>query len=260
MLADIIADAGYGVLNLGPDTPTASLVAAMRDAGSLAAVVVSVVDIERRTAAGSLLAAARRERPSVPAWSVETRSPTSASLCPLARTGGGRGSARARRPDRSAASTGVMIPPPVAGVRSISRPRPAGSPPTVWARSDGPAPAQLQRRGAAIELGTLATRLAEHRRVVLVDWLGFGTSDRPDAPYGWALYGEQLERIGWTPSSRARPRSMSSRSRFRGQYVRRLRRGASGAIRPHRPHQSDRFRPLQGSAGATSRNLPVSSA
>ena len=34
MLADILADAGYGVLNLGPDTPTASLVAAMRDAGS----------------------------------------------------------------------------------------------------------------------------------------------------------------------------------------------------------------------------------
>ena len=66
MLADIIADAGYGVLNLGPDTPTASLVAAMRDAGSLAAVAVSVVDIERRTAAGRLLAAARRERPSVP--------------------------------------------------------------------------------------------------------------------------------------------------------------------------------------------------
>jgi excisionase family DNA binding protein len=66
MLADIIADAGYGVLNLGPDTPTASLVAAMRDAGSLAAVVVSVVDIERRTAAGRLLSAARRERPSVP--------------------------------------------------------------------------------------------------------------------------------------------------------------------------------------------------
>ena len=30
---------------------------------------------------------------------------------------------------------------------------------------------------------------------MLVDWLGFGTSDRPDAPYGWALYGEQLERI-----------------------------------------------------------------
>ena len=30
---------------------------------------------------------------------------------------------------------------------------------------------------------------------MLVDWLGFGTSDRPDAPYGWALYSEQLERI-----------------------------------------------------------------
>jgi pimeloyl-ACP methyl ester carboxylesterase len=49
--------------------------------------------------------------------------------------------------------------------------------------------------GAGVELAPLASRLAEHRRVVLVDWLGFGTSDRPDAPYGWALYGEQLERI-----------------------------------------------------------------
>ena len=49
--------------------------------------------------------------------------------------------------------------------------------------------------GAGVELAPLAARLAEHRRVVLVDWLGFGTSERPDAPYGWTLYGEQLERI-----------------------------------------------------------------
>ncbi len=49
--------------------------------------------------------------------------------------------------------------------------------------------------GAGVELAPLASQLAEHHRVVLVDWLGFGTSDRPDAPYGWALYGEQLERI-----------------------------------------------------------------
>ncbi|HYL40526.1 MAG TPA: alpha/beta hydrolase [Candidatus Binatus sp.] len=49
--------------------------------------------------------------------------------------------------------------------------------------------------GAGVELAPLASRLAEQRRVVLVDWLGFGTSDRPDAPYGWAFYGEQLEHI-----------------------------------------------------------------
>jgi methanogenic corrinoid protein MtbC1 len=66
MLADILTEAGYGVLNLGPDTPAASLAAAIRDAGSLAAVIVSVVDSERRAAARRLLAAARRERPSVP--------------------------------------------------------------------------------------------------------------------------------------------------------------------------------------------------
>lgn len=49
--------------------------------------------------------------------------------------------------------------------------------------------------GAGVELAPLALRLAARRRVVLVDWLGFGTSERPDAPYGWAFYGEQLERI-----------------------------------------------------------------
>ena len=49
--------------------------------------------------------------------------------------------------------------------------------------------------GAGVEMADLARQLAAHRRVVLVDWLGFGTSDRPDAPYGWAFYGVQLERI-----------------------------------------------------------------
>ena len=65
MLADILTGAGYDVLNLGPDTPAAALVTAMREAGSLAAVVVSVVDVDRLPAAARLLAAARRERPSV---------------------------------------------------------------------------------------------------------------------------------------------------------------------------------------------------
>ena len=49
--------------------------------------------------------------------------------------------------------------------------------------------------GAGVELAPLTLRLAKSRRVVLVDWLGFGTSDRPDAPYGPALYEEQLELI-----------------------------------------------------------------
>src|SRR4051794_28000499 len=66
MLADLLTDAGYEVVNLGPDTPTASLVATIHDAGPLAAIVVSVVSIDRRPAAARLLAAARRERPSVP--------------------------------------------------------------------------------------------------------------------------------------------------------------------------------------------------
>ncbi len=49
--------------------------------------------------------------------------------------------------------------------------------------------------GSGVELAPLASRLALSRRVVLVDWLGFGTSDRPDAPYGAELYGDQLELI-----------------------------------------------------------------
>jgi pimeloyl-ACP methyl ester carboxylesterase len=49
--------------------------------------------------------------------------------------------------------------------------------------------------GSGVELAPLAIRLAEHHRVVLVDWLGFGTSGRPDSPYGWKLYAEQLERL-----------------------------------------------------------------
>ena len=44
MLSDVLRGEGYAVLNLGPDTPAASLVAAMRDADDMVAVVVSVAD------------------------------------------------------------------------------------------------------------------------------------------------------------------------------------------------------------------------
>ncbi len=66
MLADILTQDGYEVRNLGPDTPAPSLVAAMRDADQLAAVVVSVVDATHRRAAEQLLSAAQRERPALP--------------------------------------------------------------------------------------------------------------------------------------------------------------------------------------------------
>lgn len=66
MLTDILTETGFEVLNLGPDTPASSLTAAMRNVDQLAAVIVSVVDVDRRPAAQRLLAAARRERPSVP--------------------------------------------------------------------------------------------------------------------------------------------------------------------------------------------------
>ena len=66
MLADIVTQDGYEVRNLGTDTPASSLVAAIAEADRLAAVVVSVVEDGRRPAAQDLLAAARRERPTVP--------------------------------------------------------------------------------------------------------------------------------------------------------------------------------------------------
>ena len=66
MLADILTEGGYEVRNLGPDTPSASLVAAVRDVDRPAAVIVSLVDEHHRPAALRLTRAVRRARPSVP--------------------------------------------------------------------------------------------------------------------------------------------------------------------------------------------------
>ena len=66
MLADIVADAGYEVLNVGPDTPPASLASAIRSRDDLRAVVVSVVDAARLSAAARLIAAARAANRQVP--------------------------------------------------------------------------------------------------------------------------------------------------------------------------------------------------
>ena len=90
----------------------------------------------------------------------------------------------------------VPLPPPVAGVPLEVRT--AAGPVIAYRLGEGRTVLLLHSfnaAGSGIELAPLALRLAEHRRVVLVDWLGFGTSARPEAPYGWALYGEQLERI-----------------------------------------------------------------
>jgi excisionase family DNA binding protein len=66
MLADILAQAGYEVLNLGTDTPAASLSAAMNGRDDLSAIVISVVDVTRLRAAARLVIAARRVDPAVP--------------------------------------------------------------------------------------------------------------------------------------------------------------------------------------------------
>ena len=66
MLADIVTDAGYEVLNVGPDTPPASLAAAIRSRDDLRSVVVSVVDASRLPAGARLIAAARSANGQVP--------------------------------------------------------------------------------------------------------------------------------------------------------------------------------------------------
>ena len=66
MLGDILAQAGYEVLNLGTDTPPASLVAAMVGRDDLSAIVISVVDSTRLPGAARLVAAAKRTDPTVP--------------------------------------------------------------------------------------------------------------------------------------------------------------------------------------------------
>lgn len=66
MLADILVQAGYEVLNLGTDTPPASLQEAMAGHDDVSAVVISVVGASHLTGAGRLVAAARRAKPEVP--------------------------------------------------------------------------------------------------------------------------------------------------------------------------------------------------
>ena len=63
MLSDILRGDGHAVLNLGPDTPPASLAAAMRGVDDLVGVVVSVADVPRLPAARRLIAAARKQDP-----------------------------------------------------------------------------------------------------------------------------------------------------------------------------------------------------
>jgi MerR family transcriptional regulator, light-induced transcriptional regulator len=66
MLADIVAQAGYEVLNVGADTPPASLASAIRSIDDLRAVVISVVGRENLPAAGHLIAASRAADDIVP--------------------------------------------------------------------------------------------------------------------------------------------------------------------------------------------------
>jgi excisionase family DNA binding protein len=65
MLSDILAQEGFEALNLGPDTPPASLQAAMAERDDLVAVVISVVSTTRVAGAARLVAAARRTDPEV---------------------------------------------------------------------------------------------------------------------------------------------------------------------------------------------------
>ncbi len=66
MLADILSLAGYDVLNLGTDTPPASLQTALAGRDDVRAVVISVVSTAHLAGAERLIAAARRTSPGVP--------------------------------------------------------------------------------------------------------------------------------------------------------------------------------------------------
>ena len=66
MLADVVAHAGYEVLNVGPDTPPSSLASAIRSRDDLQAVVISVVDAARLPAGARLIASARAANAEVP--------------------------------------------------------------------------------------------------------------------------------------------------------------------------------------------------
>jgi len=65
MLADILSQAGFEVLNLGPDTPPESLQTAMAARDDLSAVAISVVSPARLPGAARLVAAGRRSNPDV---------------------------------------------------------------------------------------------------------------------------------------------------------------------------------------------------
>lgn len=60
MLADVLRGAGYHVLDLGPDTPVASLVRAIERTEDLRAVCIGVVMEERLAAAAEMVAAVRK--------------------------------------------------------------------------------------------------------------------------------------------------------------------------------------------------------
>jgi MerR family transcriptional regulator, light-induced transcriptional regulator len=59
MLGDIVAQAGYDVLNVGADTPPSSLASAIRSRDDVRAVVISVVDATNLPAGARLITAAR---------------------------------------------------------------------------------------------------------------------------------------------------------------------------------------------------------
>jgi len=66
MLSDVLRGAGYEVLDLGPDTPTESLVTALRKVDRVDAVCVSVVYNHALAGAKEMVSAVKQEDPSIP--------------------------------------------------------------------------------------------------------------------------------------------------------------------------------------------------
>jgi pimeloyl-ACP methyl ester carboxylesterase len=100
-----------------------------------------------------------------------------------------------------------------------------------YERGDGPPLLLLHSfnaAGTAYELRPLFERLAATRRVVALDWLGFGLADRPDVRYGPELYGRVLRDV--LDSLFAAPADVVAVS-LPGQYVVRRARQPGGVRR-----------------------------
>ena len=129
----------------------------------------------------------------------------------------------------------------------MSRRRPAGSPRTGWARGGRSFSCTASMR----QERAWSSRPSRHGWPSSVGWCwstGSASARRigPTRPTAGRSTGSSSNASGQLPWDQARPPSTSSRSPCRVSTSSSRPCGASGAVRPHRPHQSHGLRPLQG--------------